>query len=309
MLHGTMDKKQPDHSVLIECVRNAPLETIDNYNECFLLIVITAGNVSFSVNGKTVKAIAPAFLCFSEKHSPVFTDKEDLQYYAIYFHPTFLNINMTFERIRDGSYSDITYNHNLFLLRPFLEVPCSVIPISIEYLNRVETSCADLLFELQEQRDSYWPCRSRSYFLEIIIALERIYNFLCGSDITIRTKNLTLTENVKLNDAVRYIESHYADDISLADIATACRMNRTTLAALFKKGLDKTVFHYLMEYRIFIAKKQLSFTAVPLKDISARCGFKTVQHFTRIFKNQTGETPARYRIRVLKERIQNLKNE
>ena len=87
MLHGTMDKKQPDHFVLVECVRNAPLETIDNYNECFLLIVITAGNVSFSVNGKTVKANAPAFLCFSEKHSPVFTDKEGLQYYAIYFHP------------------------------------------------------------------------------------------------------------------------------------------------------------------------------------------------------------------------------
>lgn len=309
MLHGTIDKKLQDRFVLIECVRNASLDKIDNHDDCFLLIVVTAGNISFSMNGRTFKANAPSFICFNEKHTPEFISKERLQYYAIYFHPTFLNVNMTFDRIRDGSYSDIAYNHNLFLLRPFLEVSSSVIPISIEYLNRVETSCADLLFELQQQRDSYWSCRSRSCFIEIIIVLERIYNFLSSSDITSRTNNLTLTENLKLNDAIRYIESHYANNISLADIATASRMNRTTLAALFKRGLNKTVFTYLMEYRIFIAKKLLSFTAVPLKDVSVRCGFKTVQHFTRIFKNQTGETPAKYRIRVLKERIHDFKNE
>jgi len=303
MFYSTIDPRQSERFAMIECWKNNFPKRPAHQNDRFLLIAVTAGSLSFSIDGSCIRASAPTLLCFDEKHSPVFIKKEAFQYYTIYFHPTFLNINMTFDRIRCGNYSDIASNHNLFLLRPFLEAPCSVVPIPIEYQSRIETSCADLLYELREQRDAYWSCRSRSCFIELIIALERIYNALSLPGTALCTKNLLGVESKKLNDAVHYIESHYANDISLADIARACQMNRTTLAVLFKKGLGKTVFTYLMEYRIFIAKKILSFTSVPLKDISMRCGFKTVQHFTRVFKNQTGETPARYRARVLKKRI------
>ena len=44
-----------------------------------------------------------------------------------------------------------------------------------------------------------------------------------------------------------------------------------------------------------LAKKQLAFTDVPIKDISAMSGFKTVQHFSRVFKEYIGETPASFR--------------
>ena len=63
-----------------------------------------------------------------------------------------------------------------------------------------------------------------------------------------------------------------------------------------------TTFKYLYSFRIEIAKKQIAFTDVPLKDIALRNGFKTIQHFTRIFKEFTGETPSAYRKRSLEDR-------
>ena len=57
-----------------------------------------------------------------------------------------------------------------------------------------------------------------------------------------------------------------------------------------------------MQYRITIAKKQLAFTDVPIKDIANMVGFKTVQHFNRIFKKFTLTTPAEFRKNSVKNR-------
>lgn len=72
-----------------------------------------------------------------------------------------------------------------------------------------------------------------------------------------------------------------------------------------KKETGGTVMEHLMNYRISVAKKQLAFTEVPIKDISAHCGFKTVQHFSRVFKVRTNSTPANFR----KEAVQRRKSE
>ena len=69
-----------------------------------------------------------------------------------------------------------------------------------------------------------------------------------------------------------------------------------------KEELGSTATQYLMQYRITIAKKQLSFTDVPIKDISNMVGFKTVQHFNRIFKGITGITPAEFRKSAVQKR-------
>ena len=72
-----------------------------------------------------------------------------------------------------------------------------------------------------------------------------------------------------------------------------------------KDELGCTAMEYLMAYRTTVAKKQLAFTEVPIKDIANMTGFKTVQHFSRIFKEHTGATPAEYRKRA----VENRKNE
>ena len=74
-----------------------------------------------------------------------------------------------------------------------------------------------------------------------------------------------------------------------------------------KEELGCTAIEYLMQYRITIAKKQLAFTDVPIKDIANMVGFKTVQHFGRIFKEITDTTPAEFRKSAVKNRKDDFK--
>ena len=112
-------------------------------------------------------------------------------------------------------------------------------------------------------------------------------------------------KNPRLHDAVLYIEANFNENITLTDIVSNSGLNHTTLTTLMKDELGCTAMEYLMGYRTTVAKKQLAFTQVPIKDIANMTGFKTVQHFSRIFKEYTGATPAEYRKRA----VENRKNE
>lgn len=306
MQHITVGRKYNEGKVAkIECVRNDRLQNTHIKNNCFLLIILTAGKLEFKVENEQFYAAAPAFICFDETADPVLISKQKAQYTCIYFHPEFLNVNMSFEMLRKKDYGDIASTHDLFLLKPFTD-KAYIIPIAEAQLEKITQAAEFMQEELQNQRDWYWSCRGRSYFMEIIIALERMYG-LIGYGVTHqKSDNTPIIKNAKLRDAVLYIESRFDESITLPDIAKAAGMNHTTLTALMKEELGLTAIEYLMKYRITVAKKQLEFTSVPIKDIANMTGFKTVQHFSRVFKAQTGETPAEFRKSVVQKRKEDL---
>lgn len=306
MQHITVGRKYNEGKVAkIECVRNDRLRNIDIKDKCFLLIILTAGKLEFKVENEQFYTAAPAFICFDETQNPVLISKRKAQYTCIYFHPEFLNVNMSFELLRKKEYVDIASTHDLFLLKPFTD-KAYVIPITEAPLDKITQAAEFMQEELQNQRDWYWSCRGRSYFMEIIIALERMYG-LIGYGVTHqKSYNTPIVKNAKLRDAVLYIESCFDESITLPDIAKAAGMNHTTLTALMKEELGLTAIEYLMKYRVTVAEKQLEFTSVPIKDIANMTGFKTVQHFSRVFKSQIGATPAEFRKNAVQKRKEDL---
>ena len=210
---------------------------------------------------------------------------------------------MTFDFLRSDKYYDIATTHDMFMLKPFIN-NAFVIPIIDTQVEKLEHSFECMSEELENQRDWYWSCRGRSYFMEIIIVLERMYG-LIGYGFTYQQSDILPTiKNPILRDAVLYIEGHYGEDITLSDITANTGINHSTLTSLMKLELGCTAIEYLMKYRIDISKKQLAFTNVPIKDIADIIGFKTVQHFNRVFKKYTGTTPAEFR----KSAVENRKN-
>ena len=302
MQHVTVGRKYNEGKIAkIECVRNDRLQNIDIKDKCFLLIILTAGKLEFKVENERLYAATPAFICFDETADPVLISKQKAQYTCIYFHPEFLNVNMSFEMLCKKDYGDIASTHDLFLLKPFTD-KAYVVPIAETQLEKIVQAADCLQTELENQRDWYWSCRGRSYFMEIIIALERMYG-LIGYGVTHqKSDNTPIVKNAKLRDAVLYIESRFDESITLPDIAKAAGMNHTTLTALMKEELGLTAIEYLMKYRITVAEKQLEFTSVPIKDIANMTGFKTVQHFSRVFKSHTGTTPAEFRKSAVQKR-------
>ena len=158
-----------------------------------MLMILTKGKLEFRVGEEAVTATAPSFLCFDESENPVFSSKSKAHYTLVYFHPQFLNLNMTFAFLRSNQYSDIATTHDMFLLKPFTD-KAHVLPIIQSQAEKIAHAADCMAEELIVQRDQYWSCRGRSYFMEILIALERIYG-LIGYGVTHRKSDDTVIIN------------------------------------------------------------------------------------------------------------------
>ncbi len=304
MNHTTIGKKYNTNKIAnVECNKNDDLKNIDIKGQCFLLIFLKTGSLTFSLNGMQTVFSAPSFICFDEMENPICVSKDKAEYYCMYFHPNYLNVNMTFKLLRSPKYKDVASTHDLFMLKPFLD-KCLCVPICESYINTIEDACIQMERELFEQRDWYWSCRGRSHFMIVILALERMYEMFGYERKIITEDSKKEVSDSRLNDAIVFIEANYMKDLTLTQISNAAGINHTTLTELSKQFLGVTIIEYLMQHRIMVAKKELSFTGVPIKEVAVLCGFKTVQHFSRVFKDATGKTPAVYRT----ETVENRKN-
>lgn len=287
-------------TIPIRCIENDPLKDLQIKDNCFLLLIVHEGSVSLQRGKEMIDAMGPCLLCFDETKSLRLISRRNLCCDTIYFHPTFLNINMTFERVRSGGYEELATIHDLFLLSPFVSDRRISLPMFDDYQASMRFLFSKLAEELEEQSDWYWSCRSRSYFIEIMLLLERIYCFMGGRyEVTEEVDEL---QNPYLKQAVSFIENHYNEDITLQDIVRSCSLNHSTLTKLFKNELGITPVAYLWHYRLVVAKKLLEFTNLPVKEIGKRCGFKTVQHFSRKFEEQLGVSPAVFRTQAVARR-------
>lgn len=270
------------------------------------MLLINDGTATFQVNGSDYICSAPCFVCFDEKHDVTLIKKRKLRAKAVYFHPQFLNINMTFSFIRSPHYNDLASIHDLFLLRPFTDGP-SVIPIISDYLPKLSDAFNQMQYQLSFQPDWYWSCRTRSGFIDILITLEKHFQMLqSGELVTYEGHHFIHCDYVK--KALLYIEANYMNKITFTDVLLASGINHTTLTANFKAQTGLTVMDYCQKYRIEVAKKKLRFTDVPLKDIATTCGFATTEHFSRIFKQYAGASPALFRKQSVEKRRKELQN-
>jgi len=288
--------------VPVQCKKDDTLKDIDIKDSCFLLSIIYKGTVSFQVGGCSFEATAPCFLCFDESDSPRLIRKRGVKCDSVYFEPTFLNINMTFSQIHSESYEQLALMHDMFLLKPFTDKGRYVFPVFDESLDNMKRLFSGIEKELKEQPDWYWSCRSGSYFMEIMLILERTYG-LIEQNAPAEISNKVI--NPHLKKAVIYIENNYRDAVTLEDIVKAASLNHSTLTQLFKNELEMTPIEYVWYHRLVVAKKFLEFTNLPIKDIASRCGFKTTQHFSRKFEESHGCNPTAFRTVAVASRKKN----
>lgn len=283
----------------IQCVRGDTLKDLNIKDSCFLLIIVYEGVAYFQVKGSTFEAMGPCFVCFDESDSPKLLKKRGMKCDSIYFKPTFLNINMTFSRVHSGNYEQLALTHDMFLLKPFTDTIRYVFPVFDECLDNQKRLFSMIENELKEQPDWYWSCRSRSYFMEMMLLLERAYG-LIEQNAPIGNANKIL--NPHLKKAVIYIENNYRDVVTLEDVVKAASLSHSSLTQLFKSELEMTPIEYVWHHRIVVAKKFLEFTDLPIKDIASRCGFKTTQHFSRKFEESLGCNPTTFRMVAVSRR-------
>lgn len=92
-----------------------------------------------------------------------------------------------------------------------------------------------------------------------------------------------------------YIESNFGDStLSNTELADKLGISEVYLRKLFISEYGTTPKQYILNFRISKAKEMLTDTNLTVTQISERCGFSSLYHFCRAFKDKTGITPTQY---------------
>ncbi|QNK59568.1 response regulator [Paenibacillus sp. PAMC21692] len=163
--------------------------------------------------------------------------------------------------------------------------------------------CAELRREMNLPAESLEDGELRLW--QAIVSAETVAEL---RDEAVRHLNLTYAEisdkrKNKTHNVVaqicRYIEEHYAEDLTNAQIAASVYLTTTYVCLLFKQETGRTLNEYIIETRIAAAKALLADPANKLYDVCYAVGYKDPGYFGKLFKKQTGYTPGEFRERGL----------
>jgi transcriptional regulator GlxA family with amidase domain len=98
-------------------------------------------------------------------------------------------------------------------------------------------------------------------------------------------------------EALRYMETHCEERISLARLAHAVGCSRSTLTRAFRRDLGQTAHAYLVRIRMSRAEAGVRM-GEKIEAVMLGVGFRSKRNFYRQFKARFGRTPAGYRAQV-----------
>lgn len=276
----------------------------DNFHDAmsgqrYILSFISQGICKLDIGGTSLILNAPCIACFNENEQITmkYTNKAVIQ--SLYFHPSFVSFRLDFEKIRQNTSHEIADIHDCCLFAPFVNRGngfIGILPVNPAIFNRVQHLFVSAGEELQVQRDWYWSCRCRSYFMELLFAMERIYTSLSDQSSHINAKDISLPPGYDdMENVLIHLHANYHQTIQINDLIRQFGTNRTTLSKRFKSATGYSIIDYLNRYRSQLATSLLTHTNLHVSEIGQRLGITDVTHFSRIFCKYVGMPPQKYR--------------
>ncbi|MGB8129205.1 MAG: AraC family transcriptional regulator [Candidatus Angelobacter sp.] len=98
-----------------------------------------------------------------------------------------------------------------------------------------------------------------------------------------------------LRRAREYVHAHFAENLTLAQVARAAGVHPVYLGQIFRQEFAETLGEYLNRIRVRAAAGMLANSELPLSALAIDLGFYDQSHFTRVFRQFTGATPGTFR--------------
>lgn len=95
--------------------------------------------------------------------------------------------------------------------------------------------------------------------------------------------------------AVRYIENHYMEKITVRDIADCVNLSASHFFSVFKKQMGISPIAYLNNYRLSLAAELLLTSDATISEISNSAGISDPVYFNKMFRNTYQMSPTEYR--------------
>ena len=98
-----------------------------------------------------------------------------------------------------------------------------------------------------------------------------------------------------IQKSIEYMQEHFRKSLTLTDISRTIGLSVSYFSYLFKQETGKNYIEYLNEIRLLATMKDLMNTDEKVVVVAQKNGFQNLEYFSRYFKKQTGESPARWR--------------
>ncbi|WP_256759424.1 helix-turn-helix transcriptional regulator [Cohnella sp. WQ 127256] len=261
----------------------------------YRILLINEGVGVIHVGSTLYPIVAPGIYCFTDKEKVSFIAGAPLKVKSIRFSLNALNerLDSQLKGLPEGAEQTTTDFQDLWVLETFLErteayYGCLFLDPSVA--KRAEEIIEEIGSNLSIQPDSFWPCRSRSYLMELLFMIRLIYQ---KSDFTPSAIPQAVSETIR--PVIEYLHTHYKEKIKIENLTSAFHVNKTTLNDWFRKSTGLSVISYLGHIRMRMADPLLRNTTLPTTEIMERVGIRDDAHFIRKFRQYSGYSPAEYR--------------
>lgn len=148
---------------------------------------------------------------------------------------------------------------------------------------------AGLITEMEEEISRHapgWQFATATCFMRIILFLSRSYSKIPAEE----PRPVS-----QISEVLGFMEAHYAQALTVGDLARAAHMSETSLFRNFQRVLNRTPIEHLIHLRISKARAMLGRADLSITQIASHVGFADSNYFSRQFRALAGISPREYR--------------
>jgi AraC family transcriptional regulator len=92
-----------------------------------------------------------------------------------------------------------------------------------------------------------------------------------------------------------FVHAKMEDELSLRELAQSVGLSTPHFSEMFRNSTGESPHQFVLRQRVERAKEMLREAKMRVLDVAVACGFKTQQHFARVFRRICGASPTEYR--------------
>jgi AraC family transcriptional regulator len=106
--------------------------------------------------------------------------------------------------------------------------------------------------------------------------------------------------SARLRRIKEFVDAKMEDELTLHEMAQSVELSTAHFSRMFRKSTGESPHYFVLRHRVERAKEMLRAAETRVLDVAVASGFKTQQHFARVFRRICGVSPTEYRREFLR---------
>lgn len=178
-------------------------------------------------------------------------------------------------------------------LMPVFEESIHITPALDKEFYLVARKC---ILDIYSDYYSNSPIADAQIYLNLLNILTAARKFQLSKTAEIEDDfEISSDDREKLSVVMKYIDQHFAEELSLDRLAAIAGYSKYHFSRIFKKYNNVSSVQYINDKRVKMAERLLADPELSITEIAMRSGFASLTTFNRIFKKSKDCTPSEFK--------------